>query len=78
MLAEIIPASERPQNLFDDHAARERSKSLMNALDRINRKMGSGTLRLLGEGANQSWAMRRESSSRRYTTEWDGLQVCRC
>ena len=78
MLAEIMPAGERPRTLFDDDAARERSKSLMTTLDRINRRMGSGTLRLLGEGANQSWAMRRESSSRRYTTEWDGLLVCNC
>jgi DNA polymerase V len=78
MLAEIIPASERPRTLFDDDAARERSRSLMSTLDRINRRMGSGTLRLLGEGAKQSWAMRRESSSRRYTTEWDGLRVCNC
>jgi len=76
MLADIVPASERPRTLFDDDAARERSKSLMNALDHINRRMGSGTLRLLGEGANQSWAMRRESSSRRYTTEWEDLFIC--
>ncbi|MBU1447779.1 MAG: Y-family DNA polymerase [Gammaproteobacteria bacterium] len=76
MLAEIIPASERPRTLFDDDAARVRSKSLMNALDHINRRMGSGTLRLLGEGTNQSWAMRRESSSRRYTTEWEDLFIC--
>lgn len=78
MLVDIISASERLRTLFDDDAAREKSKALMTTLDLINRRMGSGTLRLLGEGANQSWAMRRESSSRRYTTEWDGLMTCSC
>ena len=76
MLAEIIPANERPQTLFDDESARARSKSLMSTLDRINRRMGSGTLRLLGEGTKQRWAMRNELRSQRYTTEWSDLPPC--
>lgn len=78
MLAEIIPASERPRTLFVDEVARKRSKSLMATLDHINRRMGSGTLKLLGEGTSQHWAMRNEMRSPRYTTEWDGLLVCNC
>ncbi|MFH2134742.1 MAG: Y-family DNA polymerase [Pseudomonadota bacterium] len=78
MLAEIIPASERPRTLFDDDAARAKSKSLMTTLDQINRRMGSGTLKLLGEGTDQRWAMRRELRSKCYTTEWDGLLTCSC
>ncbi len=78
MLADIVPANERPRTLFDDDAARERSQSLMNALDHINRRMGSGTLKLLGEGTKQNLAMRNDLRSRRYTTEWDGLLVCNC
>lgn len=77
MLADIIPAGERPQTLFDDDAARAKSKSLMNALDHINRRMGSGTLKLLGEGTKQRWAMRNEFRSGRYTTEWEDLMVCK-
>lgn len=76
MLTEIIPASARPQTLFDDIGAQERSHALMRTLDRINRSMGSGTIKLLGEGYDASWAMRRDHRSKRYTTEWAELAVC--
>jgi DNA polymerase V len=77
MLTEIIPAAARPRTLFDDTPGRQRSQMLMTTLDRINRSMGSGTIRLLGEGSGQRWAMRRQNVSQRYTTEWDELAVCK-
>ena len=77
MLGGIIPASARPRTLFDDAEAREKSNALMHTLDRINRSMGSGTIRLLGEGTDKAWAMRREHMSKRYTSEWGELAVCR-
>ncbi|ADE11069.1 Y-family DNA polymerase [Sideroxydans lithotrophicus] len=76
-LTHIIPAANRPNTLFDDVATRQRSHALMTALDRVNRRMGSGTLKLLGEGTHQSWAMRKGNRSQRYTTEWSELAVCR-
>jgi len=45
-------------------------------VDRINRSMGSGTIKFLGEGMDKSWSMRRQNVSIRYTTEWDELAVC--
>jgi hypothetical protein len=63
--------------LFEDVAAQQKSASLMAALDRINRRMGSGTMLLLGEGVRKNWAMRRGNVSQRYTTEWDELAVAR-
>lgn len=77
MLSEIIPASSKPRTLFDDVKAREKSSSLMGTLDRINRRMGSGTLRLLGEGIDTGWSMRRQNISPQFTTEWNELAVCR-
>ncbi len=77
MLTEIIPTSARSQTLFDDVEAQEKSHTLMQTLDRINRSMGSGTIKLLGEGINTSWAMRRDHKSKRYTTEWGELAVCK-
>lgn len=77
MLTGIIPAAARPRTLFDDMPGRQRSQALMTTLDRINRSMGSGTLRLLGEGSGPRWAMRRQNVSKRYTTEWDELAVCK-
>ncbi len=76
MLSGIIPCSARPQTLFDDVAAQQKSQALMRTLDHINRSMGSGMVRLLGEGTDKSWAMRRGNVSKRYTTEWDELAVC--
>jgi len=76
-LTQLIPASKRPDTLFDNIDARNKSHALMTTLDRINRTMGNGTVKLLGEGTSQSWAMRRESRSGRYTTEWGELAACR-
>lgn len=75
MLTEIIAATARPRTLFDDAAAQQKSVSLMATLDQINRRMGSGTMQLLGEGISKSWSMRRGNMSQRYTTEWDELAV---
>lgn len=75
MLTEIIATSARPRTLFEDVAAQQKSTALMDTLDRINRRMGNGTLQLLGAGIKQTWAMRRGSMSQRYTTEWNELAV---
>ena len=77
MLTEIIPASARPRTLFEDVAAQQKSTALMTTIDQINRRMGSGTLQLLGEGVIKNWSMRRGNMSKRYTTEWDELAVAR-
>jgi DNA polymerase V len=77
MLTEIIAATARPRTLFDDVAAQQKSAALMETLDHINRRMGSGTMQLLGEGVRKSWAMRRGNVSQRYTTEWGELVVVR-
>jgi DNA polymerase V len=76
MLTGIIPASAKPRTLFDNEDAQQKSHALMRTLDRINRSMGSGTIKLLGEGVDTSWAMRRTNVSKRYTTEWNELAVC--
>lgn len=77
MLTEIIATASRPRTLFDDVAAQQKSVALMTTLDQINRRMGSGTVQLLGEGVRKSWAMRRGNVSQCYTTEWDELAVVR-
>ncbi|HUW75747.1 MAG TPA: Y-family DNA polymerase [Gallionella sp.] len=77
MLTGIIAGTARPRTLFDDAAAQQKSATLMETLDRINRRMGSGTMQLLGEGVGKSWAMRRGNVSQCYTTEWDELAVAR-
>jgi DNA polymerase V len=75
MLSDIIATSERPRTLFDDIAAQQKSGTLMSTLDQINRRMGSGTIQLLGEGLKKNWAMKRGNVSQRYTTELDELAI---
>ncbi|MFA6970604.1 MAG: Y-family DNA polymerase [Gallionella sp.] len=75
MLSGIIAAIDRPRTLFDDVAAMQKSSALMATLDQINRRMGSGTVQLLGEGIRKSWSMKRGCVSQRYTTELNELAV---
>ncbi|MFZ2540820.1 MAG: Y-family DNA polymerase [Gallionella sp.] len=77
MLTEIIAATARPRTLFEDVAAQQKSTSLMATMDQINRRMGSGTMQLLGAGVRKSWSMRRKNVTQRYTTEWNELVVVR-
>ena len=76
-LTEIIAAASKPRTLFDNTAAQQKSATLMTTLDLINRRMGSGTMQLLGEGVRKNWAMRRGNMSQRYTTVWNELAVAR-
>jgi DNA polymerase V len=75
MLSGIIAVRDRPRTLFDDVAAQQKSGKLMSTLDQINRRMGSGTIQLLGEGLKKSWEMKRGNVSQRYTTELDELAI---
>jgi DNA polymerase V len=77
MLTEIIATASRPRTLFDDVAAQQKSATLMTTIDHINRRMGSGTMQLLGEGVRKNWSMRRGNVSQCYTTEWNELAVAR-
>lgn len=49
------------------------SRTLMRAMDRVNREWGRGTLKMAACGVRQAWGMRAEHLSRRYTTRWDEL-----
>jgi DNA polymerase V len=52
----------------------QRDDRLMGTMDRINRKMGSGTLRPAASSFKpQRWAMAQDHRSPRYTTRWDEL-----
>ncbi len=55
-------------------ATAERRERLLTVLDGINTRWG-GTVRILAEGLAQSWQMRRQRMSPRYTTCWAELPV---
>ena len=52
---------------------REVSDSIMNAVDKINNKYGSSTLKVASEGLEKVWKMKRANVSPCYTTRFDDL-----
>ncbi|MFM7600158.1 MAG: Y-family DNA polymerase [Pseudanabaena sp.] len=50
-------------------------EKLMEVIDRLNRRFGSGTIRFACEGIRQEWRMRSNLRSPRYTSCWDELLV---
>jgi DNA polymerase V len=51
---------------------------LMNSLDSINKVFGKGTIRLASEQQTQSWEMKRDFLSPRYTTRWSDIPKIQC
>lgn len=49
----------------------------MEAVDRINREHGNGTIGLAATGlqGEKDWTMKRQKRSPRYTTRWNELPV---
>jgi DNA polymerase V len=72
MLLELVPASPAQGGLFDTRD-RERTRRVMEAVDRVNRLMGQGTLRYAREGFGGHWRGRCDKRSPRYTTNWGEL-----
>lgn len=54
------------------------NKPLMNSVDIINKRFGSGTIQLASEQQTSKWSMRREFLSPRYTTRWHDIPRIQC
>jgi DNA polymerase V len=74
MLLSLSPADRRQGGLFDPGDG-ERSRALMATVDRINARLGRGTLRFGTEGFDRPWAMHQARRSPAYTTRWAELPV---
>ncbi|MBU4185551.1 MAG: Y-family DNA polymerase [Proteobacteria bacterium] len=74
MFNDLVPENQIQSNLFDVWD-RNRSMKLMKALDNINIKMGSSTLKYAAVGLrqNQRWKTMFDSRSQSYTTNWNQL-----
>lgn len=76
MLMDIQAKANQQFSLFSAGGATDaRSERLMGVLDGINQRYGRGTVKLLAEGVEKSWQMRRGNLSPAYTTDWEGLPV---
>ncbi|WNZ57023.1 Y-family DNA polymerase [Microbulbifer sp. MKSA007] len=71
-LVEIIPRALGQGDLFTPGQS-VRAGETMQALDRINKKFGRGTLFLGAEGIQKKWKMRQAFTSPAYTTRWGDL-----
>ncbi len=77
MLMGLQPKGAVQPSLFDDVAAQDKSNKLMGVMDAINRRMGKGSMTIAASGTQQRWAMRRDSKSPNYTSDWDELPEAR-
>ena len=69
---DLMPAEEVQGGLFE-RPDDERSQSRMVTIDRLNKRYGRGTIAFGLAGERQSWRMRRDLLSPRYTTQLDEL-----
>ncbi len=68
----LIPATEIQTSLFDSKPL-AKSNALMETVDMLNDKLGSGALRYATQGTIHPWKAKSEMVSPRYTTSWDEL-----
>ncbi|MEJ1958497.1 MAG: DUF4113 domain-containing protein [Nitrosomonadales bacterium] len=73
LLMGLEPKATLQAGLFDDPELDAKSSSRMHVMDLINQKMGKGTVCIAASGVKQRWAMRRDSKSPNYTTDWNEL-----
>lgn len=74
MFKHLYPENQIQADLFN-YKDFKRSKKLMQALDNVNKKMGSDTLKYAATGltTNQSWKTVFKRRSPSYTTNWDQI-----
>lgn len=76
VLNDIIAYTHYQASLFENESQRARSKALMQTLDSINGRMGSGTVRL-GERLEKPWQTKTSRRTPRYTTRMAEIPVCK-
>ncbi len=71
-LDNLIPATQIQTSLFDAKPP-AKSNALMETVDMLNDKLGSGALRYATQGTLHPWKAKSEMVSPRYTTSWEEL-----
>jgi len=74
MCTGLVPAGQVQPDLFDVKD-RQKSARLMEALDAVNARWGSGTLQYAASGFTQPWKTRSYRCSPAYTTNWNDLPL---
>lgn len=69
---ELVPSEQIQISLFDQGTS-DKTSRLMETLDKLNDRLGSGSLRYATQGTIHPWKAKSEMVSPRYTTCWDEL-----
>ena len=69
---DLVPSEQIQISLFDQ-ADSEKNSRLMETVDILNDRLGSGSLRYATQGTIHPWKAKSEMVSPRYTTCWDEL-----
>jgi len=75
IVTELIPDTTKQFNLFIDEDPRH--LALMEAMDKVNKKMGGRVIRL-GAQAKKTWDMKQTMMSPRYTTAFKDILTIQC
>jgi DNA polymerase V len=74
-LLDLSSAKHYQQDLFSEDKS---NPKLMDTIDNLNHRYGSGTMVLAGQGVEQKWAMRRDKLTPQYTTKWSDIPSIVC
>jgi len=69
----LVPEEQMQLSLFDTQKDRGKRNDLMKTLDRINVKMGRGTVKLAVQGSSRRWKLKQEKLSPCYTTRFSDM-----
>jgi DNA polymerase V len=75
IITDIRPEDQVQLNLFEPTRQIDEDRSLMKAVDSINTKWGSNTVKYASAGIKHGWSIKRAKLSKRYTTNWDEILV---
>jgi len=76
MLSDFFGEGEAQLNLFEEHQPYANSQALMDVVDKLNGS-ARGTIWFAGQGAQKSWAMKREMLSPGYTTRYADFPIAK-
>lgn len=78
MLTGIVPEAEVQADLFNHNQYSAKEHQLMQKIDAINTRYGTGSAHFASTGIEQPWQMRQEYLSPKYTTQWSDLMNVHC
>jgi len=83
LLTGLLPDSELQMDLFHTLKGSDKLNALSKSMDELNTRYGkqqvgyAATGSYKSEKVTNSWAMKREHLSKRYTTQWDELMIAK-